>query len=128
MGASKVGIDGLSKAIEDGLKEYTADVADNIKEAVTGVSKGMAKELRRTSPKGYGEYAKGWTAKKIKEDAYRVRYVIHNKKKPYITHLLENGHAKRGGGRVEARPHIAPAYKRATAELMDRIEEAMEEG
>ena len=42
-----------------------------------------------------------------------------------IAHLLEHGHAKRGGGRVAARPHIAAAEEKGIRDLEDRIKEGL---
>lgn len=64
-------------------------------------------ELKATSPKSKnkrrsGQYAKSWTKKK------RGKMIIIHNKEYQLTHLLEKGHAKRGGGRVEAKVHILP--------------------
>ena len=45
-----------------------------------------------------------------------------------IAHLLEHGHAKRGGGRVRARPHILPAQEAAEQQLMHDIERGLRNG
>ena len=70
------------------------------------LAKSAVKQLKATSPKRTGRYASGWTRKK-KGNAI----IVHNKQYQ-LTHLLEKGHAKRGGGRVAARVHIAPVEKR----------------
>ncbi|MCQ4931437.1 HK97 gp10 family phage protein, partial [[Eubacterium] rectale] len=45
-----------------------------------------------------------------------------------IAHLLEHGHAKRGGGRVAARPHIAPAEENGIQQLEEEIERGIRNG
>ena len=63
------------------------------------------RQLKATSPKRTGKYAKSWTKKK------RGRKIIVHNKEYQLTQLLEKGHAKRGGGRVAARVHIAPVER-----------------
>ena len=42
-----------------------------------------------------------------------------------LAHLLEHGHAKRGGGRVSGKSHIAPAEQMGIDQLEDAIEKAL---
>lgn len=50
---------------------------------------------------------------------------VHSKSRYQIAHLLEKGHAKRGGGRVAARPHIALAEDHGEEMLEELIRKAM---
>ena len=49
--------------------------------------------------------------------------IVRNKKYYYLTHLLEHGHAKKGGkGRVKAFVHIKPVEEYAQKALPELIE------
>ena len=50
---------------------------------------------------------------------------VHSANRYQIAHLLEHGHAKRGGGRVAARPQIAAAEEKGIRDLEDRINEGL---
>ncbi len=49
---------------------------------------------------------------------------IHNRT-PGLTHLLEDGHAKQNGGRVEGRKHIAPVEKKAIQSFEDKLRQKL---
>ena len=117
-------VDELAGEIVLAIQAYTEDVSEAIDQAARDTAKAMAKDLRETSPKDTGEYAKGWTYRKEAPGSYRV----YNKKKPQLTHLLEHGHAKRGGGRVEGRPHIKPAEERHLPGFERKVEQILERG
>jgi Bacteriophage HK97-gp10, putative tail-component len=108
--------DEISKA----LKKYTNEVSQGIEEVKVEVAKDTVKELRKTSPKDTGDYAKGWARKKVGNAE-----VVHNRTDYQLTHLLEKGHAKRGGGRVAGKAHIAPAEEKAVKEFIDRVEKVI---
>jgi len=122
--ANVIKIDDLAGEIVLAVRTYTEEVGAAIDQAARDTAKAMAKDLRETSPKDTGEYAKGWTYRKEAPGSYRV----YNKKKPQLTHLLEHGHAQRGGGRVEGRPHIKPAEERHAPQLERKIAQILERG
>jgi hypothetical protein len=117
-------VDELAGEIVLAIQAYTEDVSEAIDQAARDTAKAMAKDLRETSPKDTGEYAKGWTYRKEAPGSYRV----YNKKKPQLTHLLEHGHAKAGGGRVEGIPHIKPAQDRYVPEFEKKVQQILERG
>lgn len=123
----EISIDKLASTVTGALKEYAGAVADDLKAAAKTTADGCAKELRSTSPKRSGKYRKGWKVKKAFENSVSARYTVHNATHYQLTHLLEKGHAKRGGGRVEAIPHIAPAEEQAIEQMTKLAKEACQQ-
>lgn len=107
--------------IDSILKELQEDVAQALEKASKDVAKEGVKKLKDKSPKKTGAYAKGWGQSKRKDTI-----IIHNKKRAGLTHLLEKGHAKRGGGRVGPKKHIEPVEEFVAEELARRIEHELE--
>lgn len=121
---SKIKIAGLADAIMKEMNTYANASAVDVKECVKSVSKEGAKELKATSPSRTKKYAKGWTTKTEYETATSVSIRLSNKRYQ-VTHLLENGHAKRGGGRVRAIPHIKPVELNIKESLESKIKEVL---
>lgn len=122
-------VNNLAKSIANELEKYSQEIADNLKRDTEIVAKECAEELKNTSPKskkgGSKTYAKGWSFKKSYESNSGIRYRVFNKNKPQITHLLEYGHAKVNGGRVEAKPHIKQAEEKAKEKLIKKVKESV---
>ena len=118
-------IDDMASEIMSGLQEY-ADLADaEMKKAVKKTATEVKKEIAANAPVKSGRYKKSWTAKKTKENSHTLEMTVHSKDRYQIAHLLEHGHAKRGGGRVAAIPHIAPAEANGEQMLESLIEKAL---
>ncbi len=124
-----VSIDDLANEITNAVREYTQDVTEGIEKEVNKTSKSVTKEISAKSPrrKNGGEYAKGWTRKKVVIGG-TLSYTTYNKRKPGLAHLLEKGHAKRGGGRVPGIPHIGPVVDRELPQMVNRIKSIIRNG
>ena len=118
-------IDDLASEVMKGLTDY-AELADTaMKKAVKKTATAVKNEISANAPKQSGRYKKSWAAKKVKENSHTLEMTVHSKNRYQIAHLLEHGHAKRGGGRVSAIPHIAPAEQHGEEMLTNLIEEAL---
>ena len=117
----KCTIDNLAKTIMEGLQEYADVASTDVKAAVRKAGKNVKAEISANAPKRTGAYAKSWAVKTEKETAHSLEVVVHSKNRYQIAHLLEHGHAKRGGGIVAGIPHIAPAEEKAVKQLEEDI-------
>ena len=118
-------IDDLAKAVGLELDAYAEEVAGAVKEAVRDVTKETVADVKRRSPVDSGNYRKSWTSSKVRETGDSLTMSVHNRKHYRLTHLLEEGHAKVGGGRTRAQPHIAPAERDAEGALVQIVQEGI---
>lgn len=126
--ATKVSIDQMASVIMDGLKEYADLATDDLKAAVKKTGNEVRKQIQSTAPKASGKYSKSWSVKTTKESSNGMEVTVYSRNRYQLAHLLEFGHAKRGGGRVAARPHIAAA-EQAGIELFEQaIERSLRNG
>lgn len=88
----------------------------------------VKKEISATAPVRTGKYAKSWATKTTGENSHAIEITVHSRNRYQLAHLLEHGHAKRNGGRVAARPHIAAAEQRGIEELEREIERSIRNG
>lgn len=123
--SSSIEIDKLAEEVMKDLEEYTNLVTEDMKKAVKKAGQLGKVEVKKNAPVKTGGYEKSWHRKKRKENSNSLDYVVYSKERYQITHLLENGHAKRGGGRVRAIPHIAPAEEKVQQQLERDIRKAI---
>ena len=120
-----VSVDQLADAINAALQEYATFAAEDMKKCIAEAGKTIRKEIRSQAPKESGQYGKSWRVRKVAENSQTVEYMIYSPKRYFLAHLLEHGHAKRNGGRVSARPHIAPAEETGEEKLIKDLERAL---
>lgn len=120
-----INVDDLADVIMEGLMEYADVATDTVKKAVKKAGNTVKKEIQANAPEDTGKYKKSFKVTRRKETANSLEVTVHSKDRYQLTHLLENGHAKRGGGRVEGTPHIAPAEERGIRQLTEEIERGL---
>lgn len=118
---ANVKISDLSKEIAKNLKTYTKEVTEGMDKAKVYAANEGVKHLKSSSrPKLTGDYLAGWARKKVGD-----AQVIHNKTDYQLTHLLENGHVNRDGGRMPGYPHIRPTEEEVNKLYVDEVEKVI---
>lgn len=121
---SNIKIGALSNEVNKLLETYSKEVDDVVKEQLPKVGKEAVKELKQTSPKRTGKYAKGWKSK-VEKERLGDKVIVYNTVYQ-LTHLLEHGHAKVNGGYVPGKPHIKPAQDHAEKKAVELITKGIE--
>ena len=114
-----ISADQFATVLDGAIRAHMAMAKEATEEDIQATADSVVKDLKDTSPKQTGKYAKGW-----KSDMHHAAdgspYVrVHNATKPGLTHLLEHGHG--GEHPVHAKPHIEAAYYAAVRHLDERM-------
>ena len=122
--AKKIKPDQLQSEIMSVLSKYNQNVTAATQESVRKVVKWGVNEVKSASRSTFkrhtGDYANGWTSL-VETGRLSAQGTIYNGKVPGIPHLLEKGHANRGGGRTAGRVHIAPVNDQVQQILEDAV-------
>jgi DNA/RNA endonuclease G (NUC1) len=120
-----ISVDELASVINESLEEYANLTSEKVKSAVRKSAKAVKEQINSSAPVRTGRYAKSWKTKTTAESSNMLQQTVYSPNRYMLAHLLEKGHAKRGGGRVRAIPHIAPAEEMGEEMLEDLIEKAV---
>ena len=119
----------ISKALED----YKKLTMDELKKAARSAAKTVKEDITANAPHKTGKYRESWMVKTVTDTSSNIELVVFSKDRFMLTHLLENGHALRRGGRllekrVPGKPHIRPAEEKGVAQFERDIEAALQKG
>lgn len=128
MSSDRVRIDQMAAAVMEGLMEYADLAADDMKKSVRKAGTTVRREIQTNAPEDTGAYGKSWAVKNRRETSQSLELTVYSKNRFQLAHLLEFGHARRGGGRVNGKSHIAPAEEKGIRELEQQIERSLQNG
>ena len=126
-----ISIDRLTEAVQTELNIYGQNIIDGIKIKAKQSMDQLVKDTKATAPvanrkKHYRDSIKG---KKTSEDDRSVSYTWYVDGPDYrLSHLLENGHALRNGGRVEGTHFIKNASDPILEQYIKAVEEVIKNG
>lgn len=126
-----IGIDGLSDAISQELTVYAKHVTNGIKSETKKSMKQLVDKTKATAPVGkrYKHYKDSIASRKESENDRSVKYLWYVKGSDYrLSHLLNNGHALRNGGRVNGTKFISKAHDEVVAKYQENIKKVIENG
>lgn len=126
-----IGVDQLGEAIAQELTLYGRNVIDGVKKEAKKSMGRLVKQTKATAPVGHRKkhYRDSITSRKTSENDRAVTYTWYVKGSDYrLSHLLENGHALRDGGRVEGTHFIENASDPILLEYIQAVEEVIRNG
>ena len=126
---SNVDIDRVANTIRTTLNTYSRQIVEGVEKAADETVKEMVKETKKrpTTRFSTGRYARS-IASQVGENTIYARSRIWYVKKPdyRVTHLINNGHALRNGGRYPGDKHVTKAANHAIERFETRVREVIE--
>lgn len=127
----KISIDGLAGAIQKELTLYETNVNQAIRKQTDKSMKQLVKETKGTAPVGHRKkhYRDSITSKTSKDSVYGYEKQWYVRGSDYrLSHLLNNGHALRDGGRYPGTQFITKASVSVIKDYEKAIEEVLKNG
>lgn len=126
----RINVSQLTSAISEILDEYETVSQETLNRVIDDTAKETAKQVSSLAPKATGKYASSitWEHVKTTKKGAHVSVVKAEAPEYRLTHLLEKGHAKVGGGRVAPSPaggHWAPAERSAIADVVVKLKKEL---
>lgn len=113
----------LANEISDIMTSYAGEISGMLKEKVENAGKLGIKVVKKNAPKKSGFYRRNLRLKRVFENYHAIRFIIYADNGSWrVAHLLEKGHAKRDGGRVQGKPHFSVAEQEIADYLGRTIE------
>ena len=131
MGNKIVQIDELTSAIDEVLTEYKKDVVSGIKKTTKQAMNDLVKNSKATAPVGNRSkhYRDSISSKTLREDDQGLVKVWYVQGSDYrLTHLLNNGHALRNGGRYPGTNFLGKVVDVILPWYIQKIEEVLKNG
>ena len=136
MGVKNVPIDNLGAEISEALKHYQRDVVNNAIVTETKIAmKDLVKKTKATAPVGNRtKHYRDNIASKVSQNedsGLNLRYgeLWYVKGADYrLSHLLNNGHALKDGGRYEGTQFITKATDEVETAYLENLKKALENG
>lgn len=122
-------INEMADLIAEYMSNFSQEVTTGVKKAVDTVAKEVNIEIKNhvTFDEPTGKYVKAFKIKNVYEGRYNKGKTWHVSGDEYrLTHLLEKGHAKIGGGRTRAFPHIVYGEELAQRRMEELARGAIE--
>ena len=121
----------LADAISEELTLYGEKIIEGVKKEAKKSMDQLVKDTKSTAPVGKRtkHYRDSIKSKKIAENDRSVSYLWYVNGSDYrLSHLLENGHATRNGGRVAGTHFIKNATDPILKQYVEAVEEVIKNG
>ena len=120
---------GLPEAVSEALDAFAKEHRSMVDDALRRSANRCRSVLKATSPRGNQakHYADGW-AVTVEGDTLSKSFIVHNKTKPGLAHLLNNGHVGKNQhgqwGYVQGDGHIDKVEAEAVDYLIEQLKGA----
>lgn len=121
-------IDDLSKVIQDELQLYADDITDAVKDEAKKSAKELVQLTKKTAPVGKRRkhYKDNITYSLVSKSKRAEMYAWYVKGSDYrLSHLLNDGHQLKNGGRYVGTKFITKAVDKVIPEFERKVEEVL---